>query len=286
MNLTQAQKAQMIATLASTPEGRKTIAAELIQPLREYQDYEAVGRTAFLMDSLPASGRPIYDKDVNASAYIMGERGQTVITQAKGDSIFVPLFEVISNPEIPMTQIQDRRYDIKTRVQVKAKAEVFRAEDRKIFALMKATIDAPNAKNAPLIKASADVTIDDFSEAMGLIERHGLLRCRNIYMNPSNMKYIRKLGSDYFEPALTGELLKTGFIGALMGAQVHTSPEIPVGEIYFTAEPEFTGVFVESIPLTVMSADVPNRLIVGFVIYQRIGVAVTNSHSVACLKIS
>lgn len=275
----------IIASLLTTAAGRNHIAAQLTMPLRKYQDYESVGRSAFMMDNLPASQRPYYDKDIDTPAFVIGEDGETIMTQIKGDSLYVPLMVITSNPEIPLTQTQDRRFDVQNRVKVKAKSEIFRAEDRKIFALFRQAVTGANVPNAPLSVLTKDATVDAFSETISLIERHGLLRCRNIYMNPSNMKIIRKLGKDYFEPSLTGELLRTGFTGTLMGAAIHTSPEVPVGEIYFTAEPEFTGVLVESMPLTVVSADAPTRLAVGFVLYQRIGLAITNSHSVACLKL-
>ncbi len=283
--ISAAKRDAIIASLMTTAAGRNRIAAELTQPLRKYQDYEAVGRSAFMLDNLPASQRPYYDKDIDTPAFIIGEDGETIMSQVKGESIYVPLMVISANPEIPLTQTQDRRFDVQNRVKTKAKTEVFREEDRKIFALMRQAVTGASVPNAPLSVLAKDATVDHFSEAISLIERHGMLRCRNIYMNPSNMKIIRRLGKDYFEPSLTGELLRNGFVGTLMGAAIHTSPEVPVGEIYFTAEPEFTGVVVESIPLSVIAADAPTRLASGFVIYTRTGYAITNAHSVSCLKL-
>lgn len=285
MKMSTAKRDAIIATLLSTASGRNTIASELQLPLRQYQDYEAVGRSALMIDRLPAGQRPYYDKDIDTPAFIIGENGETIMSQIKGESVYVPLMVISANPEIPLTQTQDRRFDVQNRVKVKTKHEVFRIEDRKIFALMRQAVTGDTVPNAPITIATADATIDQFSEAMSLIERHGLLRCRNIYMNGGNTKIIRKLGKDYYEPSLTGELLKTGFTGTLMGASVHISPEIPVGEIYFTAEPEFTGVLTESLPLTVISADAPTRLAVGFVVYERVGIAITNAKAVSCLKL-
>lgn len=283
--MTEAQKQAMVASLLQTSAGRATLAAELQQPLRKWQDYEPVGRSAFMIDRLPQGQRPYYDKDVNTPAFVIGEDAESILVQVKGESIYVPLMVISSNPEIPLAQTQDRRFDVQNRVKVKTKTEIFREEDRKIFSLFKQATTGNKVPNAPLSVEASKATVDSFSEAISLIERHGQLRCKHIYMNPSNMKIIRRLGKDYFEPSLTGELLRSGFVGNLLGAQVHTSPEIPVGEIYFTAEEEFTGVLVESIPLSVIAADIPSRLAVGFVVYERIGLALTNSHSVARLAL-
>jgi len=283
--MTKAEKRKVIAKLIKSPEGRSEIAAALQEPLREFRDYETVGRRAFMVDQLPDGALPYYDKDPELTAYTVGEEGQDIVEVIKGDRVFVPLREIATNPMIPLTQIKSRKYDVESRVQNKAKSEMFKQEDQVVFDLFEKISSADDAVNEPIAVSADDVSIDTFSEAMGQIEEHGNIRCANIFMNASNMKIVRRLGKDYFEPATTSELLKTGQIGSIFNSTIHTSPLIGKDTLYFTAEPEFFGVFVESIELSVLPADEPAKRQIGWSIFEQIGVLVHNSKGLSVIKI-
>jgi len=283
--MTKAEKRKIIAKLMRTPEGRAEIAVSLQEPLRQFRDYETVGRRAFVVDQLPDGSLPYYDKDPDLKAYVVGEEGTDVTEIIKNDRVFVPLREIATNPMIPLTQIKARKYDVEARVQTKAKSELFRSEDEMIFNMFEHISSDPDAANTPIAVEADKVSIDHFSEAIGQIEEHGNIRCANIFMNAANMKIIRKLGMDYFEPSTTSELLKTGQMGSLFNAVIHTSPLIPKNRIYFTAEPEFFGVFVESIELTVLPADDNKARQVGWSIFEQVGALVHNNKGLSTLHI-
>lgn len=268
-----------------TPEGRSEIAASLEEPLREFRDYETVGRRAFMVDQLPDGALPYYDKDPDLKAYVVGEEGTDVTEVIKGDRVFVPLREIATNPMIPLTQIKARKYDVETRVQTKAKSEMFKEEDTMVFNIFEKISQSAGATNTPLAVAAATATIDDFSDAIGQIEEHGNVRCANIFMNASNMKIIRRIGKEYFEPATTSELLKTGQMGSIFNSTIHTSPLVAKNRIYFTAEPEYFGVFVESIELTVLPADDSKNRQVGWSIFEQVGALVHNANGISVINL-
>jgi len=112
-----------------TAAGRAKLAASMIQPLRLRRDYTSVGRKTFLVEQLPDGALPIYDKDPNVTAYVVGEEGQNILAITKPRRVIFPLFEISSNPEIPLTQIKERRYDLIERAQDLAKAEIQAEED-------------------------------------------------------------------------------------------------------------------------------------------------------------
>ena len=286
MRISKAEKRKMIAKLMKTPDGRAEIAASLEEPLKEFRDYETVGRRAFMVDQLPDGALPYYDKDPNFTAYTVGEEGTDVTEVIKGDRVFVPLREIATNPMIPLTQIKARKYDVESRVQTKAKSEMFKEEDEMIFGLFEKIVTDNNAINTPISVVTANATIDHFSDAIGQIEEHGNVRCANIFMNAGNMKIIRKLGKDYFEPATTSELLKTGQMGSLFNATIHTTPIVGKGRIFFTAEPEYFGVFVESIELTVLPADDTKNRQVGWSIFEQVGALVHNSKGITAITLT
>ena len=97
------QKHEIISKYIKSPSGRAKLAASMIQPLRKRRDYSSVIRRAFFVEQLPDGALPIYDKDPNVTAYVVGEEGENIIAVTKSKRVIVPLFELASNPEIQLT---------------------------------------------------------------------------------------------------------------------------------------------------------------------------------------
>lgn len=66
------QKYAIISENIRNASGRQKLAASMIQPLRKQRDYSSVGRKAFYVEQLPDGALPIYDKDANVAAYLVG----------------------------------------------------------------------------------------------------------------------------------------------------------------------------------------------------------------------
>jgi len=71
-------------------------------------------RKAFFVEQLPDGALPIYDKDPNVTAYVIGEEGENIVAVAKPKRVLFPLFEIASNPEIQLTEVKSRRFDLNT----------------------------------------------------------------------------------------------------------------------------------------------------------------------------
>jgi hypothetical protein len=54
----------------------------------------------------------------------------------RGERIRVPEFEVVSNPQISLTEIKQRRFNIIDRAQDLARKEIQVAEDERVFAML------------------------------------------------------------------------------------------------------------------------------------------------------
>ncbi len=68
-------KQQVISQYIKTAAGRAKLAASMIQPLRLRRDYTAVGRKTFAVEQLPDGALPIYDKDPEVTAFVVGMVG-------------------------------------------------------------------------------------------------------------------------------------------------------------------------------------------------------------------
>ena len=81
-NVSNAVKAKIIGDYIKTPSGRAKLAASMTQPLRLRRDYSSVGRKTFLVEELPNGVLPVYDKDPDVTAYVVGEEGENIVAIA------------------------------------------------------------------------------------------------------------------------------------------------------------------------------------------------------------
>jgi hypothetical protein len=289
MPISNAIKQKIIGEYVKTPAGRAKLAASMTQPLRTRRDYAAVGRKTFLVEELPDGALPIYDKDPDVTAYVVGEEGQNIVAITKPRRVIFPLFEIASNPEIPLTQIKERRFDLIERAQDLARAQIQAAEDERVFAILDsiatAGFDSQPAQLNPDIPVVAPISSAVLSDAFGLVERHDL-RVARVYMHARDYSDLRKLGRDTLDIESQATLLKTGLMATLWGAQIVTSRLVPVGTVYITCEPEHFGRIPVRTELTVLSADDPKSRTIGFSVFENLGIGAYNPRGLARLTIT
>lgn len=273
--ISAAQKHKLMTQLLRTGQGRKRIAASVQEPLRKLRDYLSVGRRMVMVDELPDGTLPIYDADVDIPCYVVAEEGDSIQTQIKVSRLMIPCYEIATLPKIQFTQVKERRYDVVSRIKKKAKDEMFRKEDNKIFSL--ATVAGlNNTTNTPIKIAAKDYDMSTITLAFSKIERHGL-RVDKLFMNPNEFRVFRDAGRDYVDFETQREILKTGFLGSIYGAQIYQSVEIPVGKFFVVTEPEYLGVLPVRIDLTVIPADDPAARSFGWSVFENIGTGLHNA---------
>jgi len=289
MSVSNATKQRVIGELVKTPQGRMKLAASMTQPLRTRRDYAAVGRKTFLVEQLPDGALPIYDKDPDVTAYVVGEEGQNILAVTKPRRVIFPLFEIASNPEIPLTQIKERRFDLIERAQDLARSTIQAAEDERVFAVLDsiatAGFDSLPAQLNPDIPVVAPLSGAVLADAFSLIERHDL-RVARVYMNARDYADLRKFGRDILDIESQATLLKTGLMATLWGAQVVTSRLVPVGTVYVCCEPEHFGRIPVRTELTVLSADDPKNRTIGFSVFENLGIGAFNPRGLTRLTIT
>ena len=277
-DISNEMKQQIISDYIKTAGGRAKLAASMTQPLRLRRDYTSVGRKTFLVEQLPDGALPIYDKDPGVTAWVIGEEGENILAITKPRRVIFPLFEIASNPEIPLTQIKERRFDLIERAQDLAKAEIQAEEDTRVFEVLDAVatsgFDNIGATNAD-IPATAPLTPADLADAFASIEQHDL-RVARIFCNALDYSDIRKWGRDVLDIESQATLLKTGLMATLWGAQIIVSRRVPAGYIYVCAEPEFFGRIPIRTELTVLSADEPRNRTIGFSCFENLGIGCHN----------
>jgi HK97 family phage major capsid protein len=289
MKLTPVQKEAVINKLLQTTEGKMKLAASMQNPLRERLDYEGVFRRAVVVDPLPQGALPYYDKDINVPAIVIAEEGKTPETIVKGKRILIPLFELGSNPKIPFTQVKERRYNLIDRAQDKAKQEIQAAEDDLGFS----AFDVALAQVDPItglpfnatIGAAGSLDRDALADGFAEVEKHDL-RVARMFMNARDYSDIRKWGRDQLDPVTQRSLFNTGLQAMIWGAEIIVSRVVPIGTVYVCSEEKFLGIMPQRIDITVLPADDPDARLVGWSIFEQIGIGVWNPRAVASILIT
>lgn len=163
--VTNAIKNQIISEYLKTASGRSKIAAAMSSPLRKRRDYQAVGRKAFLVEDIPDGVYAIYDRDPEVEAYVIGEEGENIIRVTRPERVFVPTFEIAANPEIPLTQARQRRYDLVNRALTLGKVAINEQEDLRVVGVFNASAGATN----PILPATAPITPSIMSDAFACV---------------------------------------------------------------------------------------------------------------------
>ena len=277
-------KQEIIGQHIRTAAGRQRLASSMIQPLRRRRDYTSVGRKAFYVESLPDGALPVYDKDPTITAYVIGEEGENIVAVAKPKRVMFPLFEIASNPEIQLTEIKQRRFDLIERSVDLAKSEIQAEEDRKVFAVMDALAADPTNPN-PSIPVTGNLTANALADAFANVERTDI-RVATVFLNAKDYADLRKWDRDTLDIETQALLLKTGLMATLWGAKLMVSRIVTEGTVYVCGEPEFFGRIPVRTELTVLSADDPKNRLIGFSIFEQLGIGAYNPFSLQVLEIT
>lgn len=286
--MTAADKERAIEKLLLTPEGKMKLAASMQNPLRERLDYEGVFRRAAVVDPLPQGALPYYDRDVDVPAIVIGEEGQTPETIVKGKRILVPLFELASNPKIPFTQIKERRYNLIDRAQDKAKQDIQASEDDLGFSALQVAAAQINPNTGlpfnAVTAAAGSLDRDSLADAFAEVEKHDL-RVARLFMNARDYSDIRKFGRDQLDPVTQKSLLNTGLMAQIWGADIIVSRVVPIGTVFVCTEEKFLAVMPQRIDITVLPADDPDNRLIGWSIFEQIGIGVWNPRGVSLIEV-
>ena len=287
MTLTAEQARQLIDKYIFDSKGRDKIAKAIQQPLRYRADYKGQARKAFLVEDVPFGTLPVFDADPDMGAYYIGDEGQGVVAIQRAKRVYAPFFMITATPLFPIEQIAERRYDLPTRGKDLAVAEINAKEDARAFALMDA-IQAtgfgaipPN----PDFPVAAPLTPDVLADAFGEIEQYGIGVAR-LFLNAKDYADLRKFGRDTLDLQTQAQLLKTGVMATIWGAQLIVSRVVTRGLVYVCGEKKFFGRMLQRIPLTVLNAEDNIKRLIGFSVFEQIAMLIYNPFALARIVIA
>jgi len=105
-------------------------------------------------------------------------------------------------------------------------------------------------------------------------------------MHAEQYASVRTFGKDFYDEATTREIITTGLYGHLWTADIHVSSRQDNDEILVVASPDTVGAFPIRQDITVLPADDPKKLRLGWVIYEEIGIVVINDYAISLITVT
>jgi hypothetical protein len=279
--LTDTQKEEIIAQALETDEGRVALAQAMVEPIRRSLEYQAVGRKLLMVDELPQGALARYERDVASTATVISRRGAVPDQIQEGEEILVPTFEIAAHPTVRLSEIKARRFYIVDRAQIKAKEAIQKEEDTNIFnALLAAATASGN-----IVLNFGTLSTASLNQAFRLIEQHDLVATK-IVMHANQFASVRAFGKTFFDEATQREIITTGLYGHLYTADIHVSSRMLSTTVLVVASPDTVGAFPIRQDITVLPADDPKKLRLGWVIYEEVGIVVVNDYAVSRIDVS
>ena len=265
--------------------GRRRLASQVSEPLRRQLDYTSVSRRLIALSPLELGEPPLYDYDPMVTAYVIGEGGDHVRSEALGmDRTTVPLFEITALPTIPISTIRSRLYPAVKRVLEKGVSSIKERLDIRVITTLVAAGSDPTSPNQPWT-VSVPLVADILADAKGRIEAQGIPAAR-ILMNPITGADLLKFDHSVLSNEGVAANVKTGVLGEIYNMEVITSRVCPRDLVIVLGEREFVGRMPERTPLTVVSADLPPERRVGFSMFMEVGVLCHNPAAIQIINLT
>jgi len=142
----------------------------------------------------------------------------------------------------------------------------------------------PTNPNPP-IPVTGNLTANALADAFANIERTDI-RVATVFLNAKDYADLRKWDRDTLDIETQAVLLKTGLMATLWGAKLIVSRIVPEGTVYCCGEAEFFGRIPVRTELTVLSADDPKNRLIGFSMFEQLGIGSYNPFALQTLQIT
>lgn len=224
-------------------------------PLKDRNDYVAVGRKLLLTDELPQGEVPVYDLDYpEFPAVVVSARGVPPLVEANSKRIMIPTFSITVDSSVHYEDIQIRRFPAFDRAKERVAIANAIAEDEQIFGLLDDAVT--NGPNTPITNSTGPATRADLVRLMGIILSRQLAPGAYV-MNPMRYTDIVAWGNDQVDQVSLNVIVETGQFGVLHGTRMILSTRINPRRIYLTTTPDKLGRIPERKPIEVKVVDWP-----------------------------
>lgn len=284
-SVSEDKRDELLSRAMLTQDGKIALAQAMANPIRRNLDYQGMARRCLVVDPLGQGSLPVYHRDVDVQAVVVSSNGAPPESRVFVDAVTVPLFKLASNPTVNIDEAQARRFNVVDRAVQKARQEIMAQEDANVFAALDA---AAQVENTLSDLTDSGLTKRDLAELKQQVDGWDNVTTK-YFMNIKDFTDILLWGSGGGEGATGGsvdpvtqrEILQSGLYGSIWGADIMVSKMVPVGTVYACADPEFVGMMPIRQDITVLPADEPKLMKLGWVVFENIGISIVNPRGVA-----
>jgi hypothetical protein len=253
-----------VASLIQTSEGIRKLGVRMASPVLEQMDYAGIYRQVVITQQMRPGVPLIIDRDFpNVPAAKIASSTGAVRWVMKSRRITLDEYPIAARIKIPITEIYKRWFRAIDRAKDKLASGLYLREDNLGFL----AIDTVSESYHPAIDLGADdLTKDGLSIAFAAMEDERL-KVGSVLCSPWAVRAIRNFDWQVLTQAVMQEILDTGYMGELWGAQWFISDQIPNGTCYVLATPRFLGWLPIRKDVTVEGTNDLDYLQVGFVGY-------------------
>ena len=271
------------AMMEPSGQGLHMIGQELALPIKQILDYEGWTRKILRTRSLGQAELFRLPMDVRATAFVIGQDGQTLESRMRSRYITPPEFKIASFVTVDIEDIYQVNYDILERAQDTARQSIELEEDKRTVSLLDEASTYVNS-----VTSFATVGVASLEALRVQIERHRI-RADKFLFNRLDVSDVVTVMASSLDPVSQREANLNGYFGQFLGCQVLTSAGtqieevVPSGTIYCVAEPNMLGEFGIRIELF---SDPYNKYgwgetVKGWAFVEMVGMVIGNVKSVA-----
>lgn len=232
---------EIILNHMQSERGMRKLGEELLAPIKNLLDYEGIARKFLRIRPLGQGEPHRITKDIWVTAHLVGQDGQSVVSQAAGRYISPVDFKVTSFLEVDINDIYQMQFDVLERGQDLAKQMVMLKEDQ---ALVKAFARAATTMNKPVY--FTNFTLGTFEDIRYQVERHRLLADKFLVNRQEVSSFLKNM-HDSVDYVTERELILRGYVANILGVQVMVTAGVgvqevvPRGTVYVCTEGSFLG---------------------------------------------
>lgn len=232
---------EVILNALKTESGRIKLGEELLAPIKNVLDYEGIARKFLRIRPLAQGEVHRIAKDIWVVAYMVGQDGQTVVSEGVGRYVYPKDFKVVSFIEVDINDIYQMHFDVLDRGQDLAKQMIMLQEDKGLVA---AFDKAATAVNTPVY--FTNFTLGTFEDLRFQVERHRLVADKFLVNRQEVSSFLKGMHNDV-DFVTERELIMKGYIANVLGvkvvmtAGVGVQEVVPRGTVYVCAEGSFLG---------------------------------------------
>jgi hypothetical protein len=223
--------------------GRKRIAQLTYEPFRKGRDWLGLKGKILYVDKVEPGVPMRYHTDATYSATTMSRHGtapKNIVTDTWVEPIAYPIACYV---RIPVIDIATANFNMVDRQQVKAQSEMAKQEDSDLVSVLHTAATGTGSVNA-VVTGYTTLSRDPLAKAFSEVEDWEA-PVMNVLVPTPSYKDIRLYTDSDFDRETQRELLKTGLMGTLWGADVRRLPTFVLQNkrILVCADSEFLGVW-------------------------------------------